>query len=518
LFRLNIGQKTEIGKRTLSAAECLFQFFAFDTLPDAFYIRIRFCDFAYRTPGIAGSDFWRRHGISLFLARVREQQTTHLGQAHAPMAATSIKSPSRRDPSPSARRIKPAEIADEVQDLVASTQVIDIHTHLFSPAFGKIGLWGIDELLTYHYLEAEFFRSSDTTPEEYWKLSKTERADAIWKALFVENSPISESTRGIIAVLSAFGLPTDASGLQEARRFFARQSIESHIRNVFQIAGVSDVVMTNDPLDPEERPVWMGSGQKHPQFHPVLRLDRILWGWPQHWRQLASQGYSVDEHASGKSVAEVRRFLADWHQRMRPLYMAVSLADAFQFPDDTVTSKLLSESVLPSCLEFGLPMSLMIGVRRQVNPRLRLAGDAVGKGDMRAVENLCRSFPDNRFLASVLSRENQHELAVYARKFNNLMPFGCWWFLNNPSIVEEITRERIELLGTSFIPQHSDARVLEQVIYKWQNTRRTLAPILANAYRLLQADGAEITRQKIQRDVNRLFRTNFEKWTRLRAA
>jgi hypothetical protein len=27
------------------------------------------------------------------------------------------------------------------------------------------------------------------------------------------------------------------------------------------------------------------------------------------------------------------------------------------------------------------------------------------------------------------------------------MPFGCWWFLNNPSLVEEITRERIEMLG-----------------------------------------------------------------------
>jgi hypothetical protein len=131
------------------------------------------------------------------------------------------------------------------------------------------------------------------------------------------------------------------------------------------------------------------------------------------------------------------------------------------------------------------------------------------------VEHLCRSFPANRFLVSVLSRENQHELAVYARKFNNLMPFGCWWFLNNPSIVEEITRERIELLGTSFIPQHSDARVLEQVIYKWRNTRLTLAPILANAYRLLHNDGGGITQQEIQRDVNRLFRTNFEKWTGL---
>ncbi len=403
-----------------------------------------------------------------------------------------------------------------MKDVLVSTAVIDIHTHLFSPAFGKIGLWGIDDLLTYHYLEAEFFRSSNVTPEEYWNLSKTERADAIWKTLFIENTPLSESTRGIVAVLHAFGLPADASGLREARRFFQEQSIGPHIRRVLQIAGVSSVVMTNDPLDPDERAVWMRGSQNHPQFHAVLRLDRILCGWPQHWQQLASEGYAVDEHASGKSAGEVRRFLADWHKRMQPLYMAVSLTDSFQFPDESITSKLLSEAVLPSCRELRLPMSLMIGVRRQVNPRLRLAGDAVGKADLRALENLCGSFPDNRFLVSILSRENQHELAVYARKFSNLMPFGCWWFLNNPSIVEEITRERIELLGTSFIPQHSDARVLEQVIYKWHNTRRTLAPILANAYQLLHADGSEITRQMIQRDVDRLFRANFEKWTELR--
>ena len=155
----------------------------------------------------------------------------------------------------------------------------------------------------------------------------------------------------------------------------------------------------------------------------------------------------------------------------------------------------------------------MIGVRRQVNPRLRLAGDGAGRADLRALESLCRDFPHNRFLSSVLSRENQHELCVYARKFSNLMPFGCWWFLNNPSIVEEITRERIELLGTSFIPQHSDARVLEQVIYKWRNTRSTLAPVLSNAYRLLSRDGHNVTRQDIQRDVDRLFRSNFEQWT-----
>jgi hypothetical protein len=141
----------------------------------------------------------------------------------------------------------------------------------------------------------------------------------------------------------------------------------------------------------------------------------------------------------------------------------------------------------------------------------------VGRADLRALENLCREFPENRFLVSVLSRENQHELCVYARKFSNLMPFGCWWFLNNPSIVEEITRERIEMLGTSFVPQHSDARVLEQIIYKWSNTRRTLAHILSERYVLLLEDGRGVMRGDIRRDVTRLLHSNAQAWTSPRA-
>lgn len=410
-----------------------------------------------------------------------------------------------------------AQIPSVVADVLASTQFVDIHTHLFAPAFGKIGLWGIDELLTYHYLEAEYFRSSDSTPSEYWSLSKREQADAIWKTLFVENTPISEATRGVIAVLKAFHLPTESSGLEKARAFFQTQTIEAHIQNVFQMAGVSTVVMTNDPLDPEEAAVWMKGVANHTQFRAVMRLDRILCNWSMHWRVLAGQGYQVDEKASGKSAAEVRRFLVDWYERMQPVYMAVSMPDTFEYPKETVGNRLLKEAVLPTCREMDLPLSLMIGVRKQVNPALRLAGDAVGRADLRALENLCREFPDNRFLVSVLSRENQHELCVYARKFSNLMPFGCWWFMNNPSIVEEITRERIEMLGTSFIPQHSDARVLEQVIYKWNNTRRTMAHLLSDTYRLLVEDGRGVTRADIQQDVTRLFRNNAEAWLGLPA-
>ncbi|MEO8658256.1 MAG: glucuronate isomerase [Bryobacteraceae bacterium] len=420
-------------------------------------------------------------------------------------------------PSNAQPPLSPAAIASTVEEVLASTPFIDMHTHLFQPSLGALGLWGIDELVTYHYCEAELFRSSSIKPEVYWTLPKKEQADLIWKTLFVDHPPVSEAGRGVVAALHLLGLPTSAPDLREARAFFAAQNREDHIEHVFKLAGISEAVMTNDPLDPAEAPLWEAGAAGHPQFHPVMRLDRILNKWPEHWQILSSQGYDVNADCSGRSIAEVRRFLAAWVKRMKPVYMACSLPDTFQFPDAGTRGTLLKEAVLPACREFDLPMSLMIGVRYLVNPALRLAGDAVGRADLGALETILREFPYNRFLVSVLSRENQHELTVYARKFSNMMLFGCWWFLNNPSIVEEMTRERLEMLGTTFIPQHSDARVLEQVIYKWRNTRRTLAPILSNAYKLLAEDGRPVSRADVEQDVSRLFRTNFEQWTNLRS-
>ncbi len=423
--------------------------------------------------------------------------------------------PTPAEPATAPTSLSPEQIRTAVEEELKATLAIDVHTHLFMPSLGTLGLWGIDELITYHYLEAEFFRSSTMTPAQYWALSKREQADAIWRSLFIENAPVSEATRGVIAVLQAFGLPTGENGLSEARQFFAAQDYPSHIRRVLELSGVSEVVMTNDPLDAAEASKWEAAAERNEQFHAVLRLDRILNRWAEHQPMLQAKGYKVAGGGSD-TVGEVRRFLETWCQTMRPVYMAVSLPDAFQYPEESMRGRLLAEAVLPACRELDLPLALMIGVRYQVNPALRLAGDASGAADLRALERLCVNFPENRFLVSVLSRENQHELCVYARKFRNLMPFGCWWFLNNPSIVEEITRERIEMLGTTFIPQHSDARILEQLIYKWRNTRRTLAPIFANSFQLLAADGRAVTREDIRRDIRRMLRTNFQSWARLK--
>ncbi|MBS1793187.1 MAG: glucuronate isomerase [Acidobacteria bacterium] len=398
-----------------------------------------------------------------------------------------------------------------VEEVVDQTPVIDIHTHLYAPEFEGLNLYGIDELLTYHYLVAEMFRYADVRPEQFWSLTKKERAALVWRTLFVENTPLSEASIGVLTVLNALGIDPNTTDLEEIRRFFEAQEPVAHVGRIFEIAGVGDVVMTNDPLDPQETKIWDRQLPPNSRFHAALRMDRILNDWAAAARAISEAGFAVDPELSAESICETRRFLDRWIAKMKPLYMAVSLPDDFGYFADDARNRLIREVVLPTAAEHGLPFALMVGVRRGVNPALRAAGDGVGRADVKSLEKLCAENPGVRFLATFLARENQHELCVSARKFSNLMPFGCWWFLNNPSIVGEITRERIELLGTSFIPQHSDARVLEQLIYKWRHSRRIIAEALAENYEKLLGSGRFVTKKEIERDVAQLFAGNFQK-------
>ncbi|MCA1624719.1 MAG: glucuronate isomerase [Acidobacteria bacterium] len=407
------------------------------------------------------------------------------------------------------------ELWQQVYEIISTAPVFDLHTHLYAPQFGELNLFGIDELLNYHYLIAELFRFSTLTPEEFWRLEKTKQSDLIWQTLFVENTPLSEATRGVIAVLSTLGLNTRAEDLREAREFFAAQKPEDYLEKVLKISRVNDIVMTNDPLDESEIKVWNGDKKIDSRFHAALRLDRLLNGWAETVPLMNKQNYDVSANLDERAIQETRRFLDDWISKMKPLYLGVSLPDDFVYPEKSARGKLINEAILPTCKAHGISLALMIGVRRRVNPALKLAGDGLGRADVSVVSRICAENPDVKFLVTFLSRENQHELCVVARKFANLMPFGCWWFLNNASIISEITRERFELLGTSFIPQHSDARILDQLIYKWNHSRRLIADALFESYQGLLEDGRIVTKKEIQRDAEKLFSGNFRNWVGL---
>ncbi len=401
------------------------------------------------------------------------------------------------------------ELVQVVEESVEKQKVTDMHTHLFSPNFGDILLWNADELLTYHYLVAEVMRWADISIAEFWALSKQEQADYIWKKLFIEHSPVSEACRGVLTTLKELGLDVASRDLVAFREAFAQMTSESEVNQVLELSKVEHVVMTNDPFDPVEREVWLAGTKPDKRFYAALRIDPLLNDYQNSKELLKEWGYQVTDNWDKASVSEVQRFLRDWIDIMDPLYMAVSLPPSFAFPEDSDRGNIIRDCILPVCREVDIPFAMMIGVKKRVHPEYGDAGDYVGKADTAALEHLLRHYPQNKFFVTMLSRENQHEMVVLARKFSNLMVFGCWWFMNNPIIINEMTRMRMEMLGTSMIPQHSDARVLEQLIYKWKHSKQIIANVLIDKYDDIMQTGWTISKEEIERDVADLFQNNF---------
>jgi hypothetical protein len=431
-------------------------------------------------------------------------------------------------------------IEKAVASALASQPIRDLHTHLYPPSFGTpvpnrtgktdpagLMLWGLDELLTYHYLVAEVYRivpahgPKGLPYEQFFKMPKQAQADHIWKHIFVERTPLSEACRGVLTSLQMLGLDVGKSKtLTQARKYFAQQDPSKYIDKVMELSNVDSITMTNPVFDDNERNRWLANPHvgADPRFKAVLRIDPILRNWSTAAAKMSEWGYKVRQKQDAGSLAEARRFLEDWIDRQKAIYLAVSLPPEFRYPAEGAEEAArrgqtaLDEIVLPVCAQRNLPFAMMIGAELRVNPDLRDAGDMLGRSEIASVVNLCAARPANKFLVTMLARENQHELCVAARKFGNLMPFGCWWFLNNPSLIEEMTRMRIELLGTSMIPQHSDARVLDQLLYKWRHTRVVLAKVLTDKYADTLATGWNLSDDDVRKDVQRMLKGNFEEF------
>ncbi|NVJ64222.1 MAG: glucuronate isomerase [Flavobacteriaceae bacterium] len=391
-----------------------------------------------------------------------------------------------------------SEIIETIAELINTTPIYDIHTHLFPKSFPGFALYGLDNLLNYHYLIAEYFRTFEALePEVFFGLSKEARSEIIWNELFVMKTPLSEATIGVIDIFNTLGIDSTGSYEKTKESFKNLTNRDDYFEFIFKKAGVSKVVMTNDPLNEEELSSW--NNQSNQMFDYALRLDSFV----NFNGRISFQDrpYHIPQQTS--------EYLIKCIEYVQPRYFAISLSHEFNVA--TKEYEFLDEVVFPICKNKQIPISLMIGVTRQVNPAYELAGDGVlEKADVSVLTHLCARNPDVKFLVTYLSRENQYELTVLARKFPNLMPFGIWWFLNIPELINEITEMRMSLLGNGFIPQHSDARILEQLIYKWGRFRSIFTDVLTKRYLELYDKNVPITKDRIQLDINSFFQTNFQ--------
>jgi hypothetical protein len=63
---------------------------------------------------------------------------------------------------------------------------------------------------------------------------------------------------------------------------------------------------------------------------------------------------------------------------------------------------------------------------------------------------------------------------------------------------------RLEMMGTGFTAQHSDSRVLEHLLYKWEHSRAVMAEALVDKFLDMVRAGWLPTQDEVRRDVDRL--------------
>lgn len=391
--------------------------------------------------------------------------------------------------------VRENELSELVRGAAFGTPVFDLHTHLFPPSHRGFCLSGVHELLTYHYLTTETLQVCGLPPERFFSLPKREQAGVVWEELFRRRSPLSEASRGVLTTLKLLGVAAGPhTPFRELEESAAAKVDEAAL---LRLAGVERLVMSNNPFDAREWSLFRQEGWDRDRYLAALRLDALF----------ADPDAALD-FASAAGCSGTLPFLEARLKESGARYAALSLEEAQL--RRLLDHPFFTGTLLPLLAERGLPLALMIGVRRGVNPALRDGGDGMGGRGLEPLAHLLARFPGNRVLATVLGQHDQHELAVLGRKFPNLRVFGCWWFSNQPSLIRETLAMRLDLLGSGFIPQHSDARVTCQLLYKWRHFREILADTMTARYRTLMAAGWPVTADAVRRDLRALLYGNAE--------
>ena len=386
-------------------------------------------------------------------------------------------------------------ISNKLLNIINSAPIFDLHTHLFPPKHEGYFLLGFKNLLNYHYLIAELLTATNIDASTFYSYNDEKKASIIWNELFEKRTPVSEACAGVLSILKELNIEINNKSFLSICDEYDKK-IQSD-KNIFELSNVSSLVMTNNPFDLDEWSLFNTNDWDKKIYLSSLRLDDLILEYEETIKKAKDQISNQDNI--------IVTYLEKCYSQSNPVYAAVSLnLETFH--------KIFQDSLWKDILVWlenkNLPLSLMLGVKRAVNKDFGLAGDGIGDINLKELSNLCNLFPKNKFLVTCLSLNDQHELTVLARKHPNLKIFGFWWFMNQPTIIKQILKMRIDMLGFSFIPQHSDARVSDQLIYKWSHFKKILHPILLEYYQDLLDKNFPISEAVLQRDINNLLSGN----------
>ena len=367
--------------------------------------------------------------------------------------------------------------------IINNIEVSDIHTHLFPQAHKKYFLSGLDELLNYHYLTTEFLSSSGFDPKRFFSLKKRKRAELVWNFLFLNNSPVSEACRGILKIMKFLKIRNyENKNYKSVLKKF--NSKKYNTNEILKKLRIKKIVMTNNPFDKDEWKLFKNKNWDKNIYKSSIRLDDLF---------NSNIKYSNNE---------LKKFILKCIKISNPSYFAVSV-DGENIKKIFITN-YMKKVILPILLEKKLPLMILIGVKRGINKDFKEGGDGIGNENCETLEKIVKENKGIKFLVTHLSDVPQYRLIVLSRKLSNLKLFGFWWYLNQKKMITSILDQKINLLGLNFIAQHSDARVFEQLIYKWISFKEILCDVFFEKYTQIMKEGYNISLSQIKNDMKHL--------------
>lgn len=310
-------------------------------------------------------------------------------------------------------------------------KIVDLHTHLYPENHEKY-LSGFDNLLDYHYLAGEFYKSKFMLKDDilsFREKSIEERNEEIWDSLFLNklNEQLSFSCLGVNKVLKVLtGRYCGGYSYSRIKNIYPNISFQS----ILDMTNISNVIATYDYLEEYQEDDLVLPSIRFNSFYDILNMK--------------SNEYRED-----------------------------AVYYSFSCDSDELDSLTIHPTEFNSWNLFDnmkQPFWIMLGVKRGYVKYLGDGGDGIGKCEIEKLIKFANQYPNLRIPFSILDPSKIKEAIIASKIIPNLYFMGHWWFNSMPTQMKKINKFADELLGAeNWLSYYSDARVAEQLIYKWAN-------------------------------------------------
>jgi len=384
------------------------------------------------------------------------------------------------------------ELINRLNKALAEIPLIDPHTHInpHQPAAQSL-----DDLLGYHYYTELAHSVSMPHAPLAAEFDPLERSRIILKHVRQYENTVQWSW--FIELCQTFfdwegdriG-ESDADCLWKCAQEKCRQPEWSE--QVLKRSNVEKVFLTNDFDDPL-------TGFDVTRYVPCLRTDDLVFKLHEpavRKRLLKATGTDVGDAISLNQALD--RLFVHFKKNgakacaisLPPNFEPVIICDqelttAMKQHDFATVARGIFWRIAGRCHSHRLPFDLMIGVNRKVYEKGVYQGQDLFDQRTSLIQyaKLFNAFPDVPFCVSVLTSNQNQELASYSWIFPNVITSGHWWYANVPSLIERDLTVRLQAVPmTKQLAYYSDAYKLEFVLPKFNMYRRILARVLANEY------------------------------------